>query len=108
MAHAAVCHGKEAIGGPVAPSLLGVWGRKAGSAAFSHDAPALEAAGLWWTAADRDFCIAYPQKRVPGARVIVSLPNAPDRRNVAASRLSLKRAVRMAATVPAVRTAAAI
>ena len=90
-ARCAVCHGKDAAGGPAAPSLHGIVGRKAASAAFPRYSPALRASGLSWTAANLNTFVAAPQKVVPGTQMMTAIPNAADRQNVVAYLSSLKK-----------------
>ena len=49
-----VCHGIKADGGPIAPSLIGVFGRKAATTSFANYSDALKDKGLTWTAANLD------------------------------------------------------
>lgn len=89
-ARCAVCHGKDAAGGPMAPSLHGIVGRKAASAAFPRYSAALRASGLAWTAANLNTFVAAPQKVVPGTQMMSAITSATDRQNVVAYLASLK------------------
>lgn len=77
----AACHavtpGKS---GPMAPTLAGVVGRKAGTGPFPGYSPALKAAGTVWTQAKLDTFLAAPTKVVPGTRMVIPVPNADDRK----------------------------
>lgn len=61
------CHAVTATGGPaIGPSLLGVFGRKAGSQpGFTYSA-AMKASGITWDAGKIDALIANPAGLVPG------------------------------------------
>jgi cytochrome c len=91
VARCAMCHGKEAQGGPMAPSLKGVVGRKAAThAGYPRYSAALKASGLTWTQANINDFIAAPAKKVPGTTMVIGLPAAADRANVIAYLATLK------------------
>ncbi|MGE3689867.1 MAG: cytochrome c family protein [Novosphingobium sp.] len=75
----ASCHnmspGARAV---LAPSLIGVVGRKAGSTQFNYS-PALKASNLTWTRANLDQFLAAPGRKVPGTRMVISLTDAQQR-----------------------------
>lgn len=85
----AACHSVAPNGRSVGPSLFGVVGRKAASANFNYS-PALKKSGLSWDATTLDRYIAAPTKTVPGTRMIISVPNASDRKAIL-SFLEMKR-----------------
>lgn len=68
-AQCAGCHSVEPGRNLLGPSLHGVFGRKAGSAAGFSYSPAMAAAGLTWDAAMLDKFITAPQLAVPGTRM---------------------------------------
>lgn len=75
----ASCHnmtpGARAV---LAPSLIGVVGRKAASTTFNYS-PALKASGLTWNRATLDRYIAAPTRTVPGTRMVISVTDAAQR-----------------------------
>ena len=79
----ALCHAVEGGGGGQGPSLAGVVGRKAGTAAFGYS-PALRQVGWTWDAAHLDRYLAGPQAAVPGTRMPVAVPDAGERRDIIA------------------------
>lgn len=73
------CHGPLAgAGTPMAPKLGGVVGRKAAAAAFAYS-PALKNSKLVWSKAELNAFLASPAKKVPGTRMVVSIPDAAQR-----------------------------
>ncbi len=92
VARCAMCHGKEAQGGPMAPSLKGVVGRKAATeAAFPRYSAALKKSGLTWTQANLNDFLTAPAKKVPGTTMVIALPKADERANVLAYLATLKK-----------------
>lgn len=87
----AACHGKDAVGGTIAPSLHGVFGRRAATGPFPRYSAALKKSGLTWTAANLNTFISGPQKMVPGTQMMIAVPNATDRQNLVAYLASLKK-----------------
>jgi cytochrome c len=63
---------------PLAPNLVGVVGRKAGSTAFAYS-PALKSSNVTWTRANLDRFLTAPGRMVPGTRMVVALPDAAQR-----------------------------
>jgi len=62
-----VCHSiDKPARNKIGPSLLGVAGRKAGSAAGFNYSSAMKAYGQTWTAANLDTFLTAPTKAVPG------------------------------------------
>ena len=86
-----ICHGQQAEGTPMAPSLRGVVGAKAASSAFTHYTPALKASGLVWSPAKLEVFLTGPAKLVPGTAMAVSIPKVADRKNLIAHLVTLKR-----------------
>lgn len=78
-----VCHSVGGQGGKVGPNLAGVVGRKAGTTGFNYS-PAMKKSGLVWNAATLDSYLTSPMKKVPGARMTVSVPKADERRDIIA------------------------
>jgi cytochrome c len=78
------CHSVEPGENDVGPSLAGVVGRKAGSAAGFDYSPALKAWGKVWTPAQLDQYLAAPQKLVPGTRMTMAVPAADQRQAIIA------------------------
>jgi cytochrome c2 len=78
----AMCH--VAAGGGQGPSLAGVFGRRAGSAAGFHYSPALKAAGVTWSAAELDRFLAGPGKAIPGTAMSVTLRDPRQRADLIA------------------------
>lgn len=75
-----MCHVVKA-GAPnlLGPSLAGVVGRKAGTAAFAYT-PAMKAAKIIWTKDALDKFLAAPGKMVPGTRMVVNVSDATQRK----------------------------
>lgn len=80
----AMCHAVEpGVNKPMGPTLSGVLGRKAGSAAFKYS-PAMAASGVVWNAETLDAYLTAPTKLVPGASMIMAVPNPKDRADLIA------------------------
>ena len=62
----------------LAPSLVGVLNRRAGSTEFNYS-PALRATNLTWTAANLNRFLAAPLRMIPGTRMVISVPDAAQR-----------------------------
>jgi cytochrome c len=63
----AACHALESGRHLTGPSLAGVWGRKAGTAAdFPRFSAALRNSGIVWDESSLDAWLANPEKAVPG------------------------------------------
>jgi cytochrome c len=73
----AACHSLQPGRHLTGPSLAGVFGRKAGTAAgFRRYSPALKAADVVWNEMTLDAWIADPQALIPGNRM--TFPGLPD------------------------------
>ena len=77
-----MCH--VAAGGGQGPSLAGIFGRGAGSAAGFHYTPALKASGITWGAAELDRFLAGPSKAVPGTAMAVTIHDPRQRADLIA------------------------
>jgi cytochrome c len=64
----------------VGPNLVGVIGRKAGSATNFNYSDAMKNSGIVWTAAEVDRFILAPQAMVPGTRMVLRGPKDPAAR----------------------------
>ena len=81
----ASCHMIESGANDVGPTLLGVFGRKAGEVPDFRYSPALKRSGITWTPQTLDTFIADPQKEVPGNRMpYAGMPDAQDREDLIA------------------------
>ncbi len=87
----AVCHGKAAAGGGLGPNLIGLKGRKAGTAPGFAYSPALKRYAKSWDAANLDAYLTGPTKLVPGTRMVVKVTAPADRRDIIAYLETLKR-----------------
>ena len=90
-ARCAVCHGQQAEGTVLAPTLKGVVGSKAASTAFAKYTPALKTSGIIWTAAKLDTFLSGPSALVPGTAMAMVIPDATERKSVVAHLASLKK-----------------
>ena len=81
-----ICHSAEPAdnGGAQGPSLIGVYGRHAASAAGFSYTGALAAANLTWDAPTLRRFLASPTAVVPGSAMVVAVPNESDRDNLVA------------------------
>jgi cytochrome c2 len=84
-----VCHGIKADGGPIAPSLIGVFGRKAATTSFANYSAPLKAKGLTWTAANLDKWLTNPAAIAPGTVMSAAVPTKMERDNLIAYLASL-------------------
>ncbi|MEN9704949.1 MAG: hypothetical protein RLZZ393_828, partial [Pseudomonadota bacterium] len=91
-AQCALCHSAAPNdgGGAQGPSLQGVVGRKAASAAGFSYSKALKASKLGWDAATLDRFLASPTTVVPGSAMVIPIADATDRANVVAYFHALK------------------
>lgn len=91
LARCAMCHGKTADGGPMAPSLHGVYRAKAAAGVSPRYSAALKASSLVWTDANLDTFLTAPRKMVPGTNMFVAIPQPADRADVIAHLKTLKK-----------------
>lgn len=90
-ARCAMCHDVKPGVNRLGPSLAGVIGRRAGSAAGFAYSPAMKSWGKPWTAANLNAYLAAPAKTVPGNRMAFpGIAAAPDRAAVIAYMATLK------------------
>ena len=66
---------------PLGPNLAGVVGRKAGTTSFNYT-PGMKSLGLIWTKANLEKYLAGPARMVPGTRMVISVPDAAQRKAV--------------------------
>jgi cytochrome c len=89
-ARCAACHSTASGENKIGPTLAGVFGRKSGSEpGFSYSA-ALKAANLTWDENTLDQFLTSPVAKVPGTKMLVSIPNEADRQNIIAHLHTLK------------------
>lgn len=86
MCHSVVAGKKSAMG----PNLRGVVGRKAATDAYAAYSPKLKAFGKVWTPELLDQWMQSPTKMVPGTRMIFAVPDAKQRKDIAAYLASQK------------------
>lgn len=86
-----ICHTVTGTDSPMAPSLKGVVGRKAGagSATFKYS-DALKTYGKPWSAATMNTFITGSQKMVPGTKMMISIPDAQQRADIVAYLATVK------------------
>jgi cytochrome c len=85
-----VCHSAKAGENKIGPSLAGVFGRKSGSEPGYNYSPALKSAGITWDDQELDKYLANPGADIHGTKMLISLPNAEDRKHVIAYVKTLK------------------
>jgi cytochrome c oxidase assembly protein Cox11 len=78
----AACHGLDK--NKTGPSLAGVFGRKAGSAAGYKYSSALAQSGIRWSADSLDRWLTNPRKFIAGVKMPARVPNASARRDIIA------------------------
>ncbi|WP_429282828.1 PQQ-dependent sugar dehydrogenase [Paraburkholderia sp. GAS41] len=91
----AMCHADSLGAGNLAiqrqgPSLVGVFGRRAGSQPNFNFTNALSGSGITWNSASLERFLANPVANVPGTAMPVSVADASDRSNVIAYLATLK------------------
>lgn len=80
-----MCHTHAPTGrNGVGPGLYGLSGKPAASAPGFAYSSALKASKLVWTSQNLDQFLAAPNKVVPGTRMVVSVPNPKDRKDIVA------------------------
>ncbi len=91
-AHCAACHSRTGVAKGFAPNLVGVVGRRAGSAAGFSYSPALKNSGIVWTEDNLMKWIENAPAVVPGTPMPhVSISDPPERYYIVAYLKSLKR-----------------
>lgn len=88
-----VCHAVTESGGPtLAPNLVGVVGRKAGSQPeFALYTSAIKASGITWTPKTLDKFLVNPMLTVPGTAMPMLIPDNKTRADVVAYLATLKK-----------------
>ncbi|TXG82331.1 MAG: c-type cytochrome [Sphingomonadales bacterium] len=84
------CHSVQPGKNGVGPSLAGVVGRKAGTAAGFKFSPSYGASGATWNAQTLDTYLTDPRKMMKGSRMITKVAAPADRANVIAYLATLK------------------
>ncbi len=79
-AQCAACHSVEPGKHGIGPSLVGVYGTKAGELAGYTFSPALKASGLTWDDATLDKWLEGPMKLVPGTKMTYAGLSDPAKR----------------------------
>jgi len=88
-ARCSACHGANAEGGVVAPTLNGVYGEAAARSRFARYSNALKTSGLVWTPVNLDGFLAAPSTLVPGSTMMTVVSSPSDRMNLIAYLASL-------------------
>ncbi len=66
------------------PSLVGLFGRRAGTGLSFNYTKAMVESGIIWDPTTLDRFLTSPMKAVPGTAMLIPVPNAEDRRNLIA------------------------
>ena len=84
--YGARCGSCHVLNGPsfAGPSLIGVYGRKAGTSADFKANPGLAGTGITWDDPSLDAFLAAPSKVAPGTAMFVSVPSAQERADLIA------------------------
>ncbi len=86
-----LCHSAVEGQNKIGPSLYGVVGRPAGTAANYTYSDAMKNANRTWNEATLDDYLTNPRQKIPGVKMIFAgLPEATDRQNVIAYLSTLK------------------
>lgn len=87
-----VCHSTVPTGGPtLAPNLLGVVGRKAGSQPeFAQYTPAIKASGITWSVKTLNKFLVNPNATIPGTAMPMLIPDDKTRADVVAYLATLR------------------
>lgn len=75
----AVCHAVQPGPGKMGPPMAGLAGRKAGAVPGFAYSTALKNSKLAWTPTTLDTFLAAPGKMVPGTKMLIGMPDAPQR-----------------------------
>lgn len=84
------CHSVEPGKNLIGPSLAGIYGQKAAALPGFAYSKALRESGLSWDEATLDAWLAGPTKLVPGARMVIPVPDAARRQDIIAYLKTLK------------------
>lgn len=76
------CHSVEPGRNGLGPSLHGVFGKKSASIENYNFSPALKKANLTWDRATLDEWLSAPSKKVPGTRMMLSMPDDEQRKAI--------------------------
>jgi cytochrome c2 len=107
-----VCHADTLGAGSAAiakqgPSLVGVFGRRAGTSPNFNYTKSLKESGLTWDSSTLDRFLTNPTAMVPGTTMVMIIANPPDRADITGYLSSLKAPTEVAAAqetpVPALR-----
>ena len=82
------CH--QVNSGSIAPTLIGVYGRKAGTAPGYKYSQGMVESGITWDAAKLDVFLAKPASFIKGARMPINVSKPSDRADVIAHLKTLK------------------
>ncbi|MES1203210.1 MAG: c-type cytochrome, partial [Pseudomonadota bacterium] len=82
------CH--QVKSGSIAPTLIGVYGRKAGTAPGYKYSQGMVESGITWDAAKLDVFLAKPASFIKGARMPINVSKPSDRADVIAHLKTLK------------------
>ncbi|MGH8446564.1 MAG: c-type cytochrome [Solimonas sp.] len=86
----ALCAACHVPSGGIGPSLVGTFGKKAGSVPGFNYSKAMVASGLTWDDATLEAFLADPGKTVAGTSMPINVPSPQDRQDVIAYLKTLK------------------
>jgi len=84
------CHDTATGANRIGPSLKGVVGRKAASAAGFNYSAALKGKNVAWTSAALDSFLTAPSRYAPGTRMVIAVPDPKDRADLVAYLTTLR------------------
>src|ERR1700737_1318473 len=84
------CHSTDPGVNKIGPSLAGIVGSKSGAAPGYNFSSALKAANITWDEQTLDKFLENPSAEVHGTKMVISVPNAENRRNIIAYLETLK------------------
>jgi cytochrome c len=86
-----ICHSAEKDVEKIAPNLVGVVGRKAGThKLFPSYTGALKSSGITWNAKTLDEFLVNPTTKVPGTMMLIPVPDPQTRADIIAYLATLK------------------